>query len=43
MFLYTYFLYAYLLTLNCRWLDKNGGWWDEEGEGEEEAQHDDVV
>jgi hypothetical protein len=30
------FLSAYLLTLNCRLLDKYGGRWDENEEGEEE-------
>jgi hypothetical protein len=42
MFLNTYFfIYAYLLTLNCRLLDKDGGRWDEdeEGEGEGEEEH----
>jgi hypothetical protein len=36
---YIFFIYAYLLTLNCRLLDKDGGWWDEDeegGKGEEE-------
>jgi hypothetical protein len=33
---YIFFMCAYLLTLNCRWLDKDGGRWDKEGEGEKE-------
>jgi hypothetical protein len=33
---YIFFICAYLLTLNCRLLDKDGGWWDENEEGEEE-------
>jgi hypothetical protein len=36
LFLNTSFLYAYLPTLNCRLLDKYGGRWDEDEEGEEE-------
>jgi hypothetical protein len=31
-----FFIYAYLLTLNCMWLDKDGGRWDEDEEGEQE-------
>jgi hypothetical protein len=31
-----FFICAYLLTLNYRLLDKYGGWWDEDKEGEEE-------
>jgi hypothetical protein len=30
-----FFICAYLLTLNCWLLDKDGGRWDEEGEGED--------
>jgi hypothetical protein len=30
------FLCAYFLTLNCRLLDKDGGLWDEDKEGEDE-------
>ena len=33
---YIFFICAYLLTLNCRLLDKDGGRWDEDEEGEEE-------
>jgi hypothetical protein len=33
---YIFFIYAFLLDLNCRLLDKNGGRWDEDEEGEEE-------
>jgi hypothetical protein len=36
LFLNTSFLCAYLPTLNCRLLDKYGGRWDEDEEGEEE-------
>jgi hypothetical protein len=31
-----FYIYTYLLTLNCRLLDKDGGQWDEDEEGEEE-------
>jgi hypothetical protein len=30
---YIFFIYAYLLTLNCRLLDKDDGRWDENEEG----------
>jgi hypothetical protein len=48
LFLNTSFICAYLFTLNCRLLDKDGGRLAEEGEGEEEqeaeeAQQDDDV
>jgi hypothetical protein len=33
---YIFFICVYLLTLNCRLLDKDGGLWDEDEEGEEE-------
>jgi hypothetical protein len=33
---YILFICAYLLTLNCRLLDKDGGWWNEDEEREEE-------
>jgi hypothetical protein len=33
---YIFFIGAYLLTLNCRLLDKDGGRWDEDEEGEEQ-------
>ena len=33
---YIFFICAYLLTLNCRLLDKDGGRCDEDEEGEEE-------
>jgi hypothetical protein len=40
---YIFFICAYLLTLDCRCLDKDDGWWDEdeegEGEGEGEEEH----
>jgi hypothetical protein len=32
---YNFFICAYLLTLNCRLLEKDGGRWDEDEEGEE--------
>jgi hypothetical protein len=31
-----FFIYVYLLTLNCRLMKKDGGRWDEDKEGEEE-------
>jgi hypothetical protein len=33
---YIFFILAYLLTLNCKLLDKDGVQWDEDEEGEEE-------
>jgi hypothetical protein len=33
---YIFFICSYLLTLNCKLLDKDGGRWDEDEEGEEE-------
>jgi hypothetical protein len=41
MFLNTsLFICAYFLNLNCRLLDKDGGRWDEDEEGEEEHPQD---
>jgi hypothetical protein len=47
---YIFFICAYLFTLNCRLLDKDGGRWDEDEDGRrstrmttEEAQPDDDV
>ena len=47
---YIFFICAYLLTLNCRLLHKDGGRWDEDEEERrstrrmaEEAQQDDDV
>jgi hypothetical protein len=31
-----FFISFYLLTLNCRLMEKDGGRWDEDKEGEEE-------
>ena len=40
MFLNTYFfICAELFTLNCRLLDKDGGRWDKDEEGEGEEEH----
>jgi hypothetical protein len=36
LFLNTFFILAYFLTPNCGLLDKDGGRWDENEEGEEE-------
>jgi hypothetical protein len=33
---YIFFICVYLLNLNCRLLDKDGGRWDEDEEGEVE-------
>jgi hypothetical protein len=35
---YIFFICAYLLTLNCKLLDKDGGRWDEDEEGEREGR-----
>jgi hypothetical protein len=35
IFLNTSFYMCFLFTLNCRLLDKDGGWWDKDEEGEE--------
>jgi hypothetical protein len=35
---YNFFICAYLFTLNCRLLDKDGGRWGEEEEEEEHPQ-----
>jgi hypothetical protein len=39
---YIFFICAYLFTLNCRLLDKDGGQWDEDEEGEEEEHPQDT-
>jgi hypothetical protein len=35
---YIFFICAYFLILNCRWLDKDGGRWGQEVEGEGEGE-----
>jgi hypothetical protein len=37
---YIFFICAYLITLNCRLLDRDGGRWDEDKEWEEEHPQD---
>jgi hypothetical protein len=47
---YIIFICSYLFSLNWRWLDKDGGRWDEEEEGvedthreKEETKQDDAI
>jgi hypothetical protein len=35
---YNFFIYAYLLTLICRLLDKDGGRWEEEAQQDDDTQ-----